>query len=48
MKYTQSVAEKSTVKLTISFTQEEWKDAISKAYIKTRGKYAVPDRKSVV
>ncbi len=42
MKYTQSVAEKSTVKLTISFTQEEWKDAISKAYIKTRGKYAVP------
>ncbi len=42
MKYTQSVGEKSTVKLTISFTQEEWKDAISKAYLKTRGKYTVP------
>ncbi|MBD5583741.1 MAG: trigger factor [Clostridia bacterium] len=42
MKYTQSVAEKSAVKLTISFTEEEWKDAISKAYVKTRGKYSVP------
>ena len=42
MKYTQSVGEKSTVKLTISFTEEEWKEAISKAYLKTRGKYTVP------
>ena len=42
MKYTQSVGEKSTVKLSISFTEEEWQDAISKAYLKTRGKYAVP------
>ena len=42
MKYTQSVGEKSTVKLTISFTEEEWQDAISKAYLKTRGKYTVP------
>lgn len=42
MKYTQSVGEKSTVKLTISFTEEEWQDAISKAYLKTRGKYSVP------
>lgn len=42
MKYTQSVGEKSTVKLTISFTEEEWQDAISQAYLKTRGKYTVP------
>ncbi len=42
MKYTQSVGEKSTVKLTINFSEEEWQDAISKAYLKTRGKYAVP------
>ena len=42
MNYTQAVGEKSTVKLTISFTEEEWKDAIAKAYKKTRAKYAVP------
>lgn len=42
MKYTQSVGEKSTVKLTIDFSEEEWKDAISQAYLKTRAKYAVP------
>ena len=35
MKYTQSVGEKSTVKLTIDFSEEEWKDAVSKAYVKT-------------
>lgn len=42
MKYTHAIGEKSTVKLTISFTEEEWEDAISKAYLKTRGKYTVP------
>lgn len=42
MNYTQAAAEKSTVKLTVTFTGEEWKNAIDKAYIKTRGKYAVP------
>lgn len=42
MKYTQSVGEKSTVKLTITFTEDEWQEAISQAYLKTRGKYAVP------
>ena len=42
MKYTQATGEKSTVKLTITFTEEEWKNAISKAYLKTRGKYTVP------
>jgi len=42
MNYTQAVGEKSTVKLTITFTEEEWQGAISKAYLKTRGKYAVP------
>ena len=42
MKYTQATGEKSTVKLTITFTEEEWKDAIAKAYLKTRGKYTVP------
>ncbi len=42
MNYTQAVGEKSTVKLTITFTEEEWQDAINKAYAKTRGKYSVP------
>lgn len=42
MNYTQAAGEKSTVKLTINFTQEEWEGALSKAYLKTRGKYTVP------
>ena len=42
MNYTHAVGEKSTVKITIDFSEEEWKDAISKAYLKTRGKYSVP------
>ncbi len=42
MKYTYAAAEKSTVKLTIEFTGEEWKSAIDKAYANTRGKYSVP------
>lgn len=42
MNYTYAAAEKSTVKLTITFTGEEWKAAIDKAYAKTRGKYSVP------
>ena len=42
MKYTQAAAEKSTVKLTITFTGEEWKTAIDKAYTRTSGKYSVP------
>ncbi len=42
MNYTQATGEKSTVKLTITFTEEEWKSAINKAYLKTRGKYTVP------
>lgn len=42
MNYTQATGEKSTVKLTITFTEEEWKDAISVAYKKTRGKFTVP------
>lgn len=42
MKYTQSAGEKSTVNLTLTFTEEEWKDAIFRAYKRGRGKYAVP------
>lgn len=42
MNYTQTTGEKSTVKLTITFTEEEWESAINKAYIKTRGKFTVP------
>ena len=42
MKYTQAVGEKSTVKLTITFTEQEWQDALNKSYLKVRGKYAVP------
>ena len=42
MNYTFESAEKSTVKLVITFTGDEWKNAIDKAYMRTRGKYAVP------
>jgi trigger factor len=42
MNYTQQAAEKSTVKLTITFSKQEWDGAIDKAYAKTRGKYTVP------
>lgn len=42
MNYTQSVGEKSTVKLTIKFSEEEWQDAINESYVRTRKKYAVP------
>lgn len=42
MKYTKSTGEKSTVKLSIAFTEQEWQDAINAAYAKVRGKYSVP------
>ena len=42
MKYTKSVGEKSTVKLSITFTEQEWQDAINAAYAKVRGRYSVP------
>ena len=42
MKYTQAVGEKSTVKLTITFSEEEWQAALGAAYLKVRGKYSVP------
>ncbi len=41
MKYTTKVAEKSTVKITMKFDGAEWKDALQKAYLKTRGKFAI-------
>ena len=42
MNYSKSAGEKSTVKITFNFTEEEWKEATQKAYVKTRGKYSVP------
>ena len=42
MKYTKSNGEKSTVKLSISFTEQEWQEAINYAYAKVRGRYSVP------
>ncbi|MCD8286273.1 MAG: trigger factor [Clostridia bacterium] len=42
MEYTKEAGEKSTVKLTIRFTEEEWQEAIMAAYKKVRGKYTVP------
>lgn len=42
MNYTTAPAEKSTVKVTMTFTAEEWEKAIADAYTKTRGKYTVP------
>ncbi len=41
MKYEVAAAEKSTKKITITFTQEEWADANNRAYQKNRGKYVV-------
>ncbi|MDE7158403.1 MAG: trigger factor [Clostridiales bacterium] len=41
MKYEVTPAEKSTVKITFTFTPEEWAEANNKAYVQTRGRYAV-------
>ena len=41
MNYQVENAEKSTVKIAITFTPEEWNEAINKAYQQNRGKYAV-------
>ena len=41
MNYQVENAEKSTVKITITFTPEEWNEAINEAYKQNRGKYAV-------
>lgn len=42
MKYTKAAGEKSTVKVVFNFTEEEWAAATQKAYVRTRGRYAVP------
>ena len=42
MKYTTKAAEKSTVKITMKFDGEEWKNAITKAYNQNKHKYSVP------
>ena len=41
MKYTTKAAAKSTVKITIKFDAQEWKDAQYNAYVKTRGRFAI-------
>ncbi|MDE5897179.1 MAG: trigger factor, partial [Clostridia bacterium] len=41
MKYEVATAEKSTVKITMTFTAEEWAQANDKAYLANRKKYAV-------
>ncbi|MBQ5927420.1 MAG: trigger factor [Clostridia bacterium] len=41
MKHTTKAAEKSTVKIKMTFTADEWKDAINKAYTKLRGRFSV-------
>ncbi len=41
MKYTTKAAEKSTVKITLKFDGTEWKDAQTKAYVKTRNKFSI-------
>ena len=41
MKYTTKAAEKSTIKITLKFDGAEWKDAQTKAYVKTRNKFAI-------
>lgn len=42
MKYTTKAGDKSTVKITIDFSKEEWEDAIAESFKRTRGKYTVP------
>ena len=42
MKYTTTAGEKSTVKITIDFSGEEWEGAIGEAFKRTRAKYSVP------
>ena len=42
MKHTFEIGKKSTVKLTIKLSAEEWNDAINVAYEKTKGKYSIP------
>ena len=41
MKHTTKAAEKSTVKITLKFDGEEWKEALNKAYLKTKNKFVV-------
>ena len=42
MKYTFEKGKKSTVKVTMKLTAEEWGAAINGAYEKTKGRYSVP------
>ncbi len=42
MKYTFEKAKKSTVKIEITLTEKEWKEAVSSAYEKTKGRYSMP------
>ena len=41
MKHTTKANEKSTVKITLKFDGEEWKNAQQQAYLKTRSRFAV-------
>lgn len=41
MKYTTKAAEKSAVKITMTFSKDEWQEAQTKAYVKERGRFAV-------
>ena len=41
MKYTNKVAEKSTISVTFEFDGEEWKKAQQDAYLKNRGRFTV-------
>ncbi len=41
MKYEVAPAEKSTVKITMQFTAEEWNAALNRAYLENRGRYAI-------
>lgn len=42
MKYTFENAKKSTVKIDITLTEKEWKEAVNAAYEKTKGRYSMP------
>ncbi len=41
MNYTKELLEKDRVKFTVEVSEEEWKNALTKAYEKTKGKYQI-------
>ena len=41
MNYTKELLEKDRVKFTVEVSEEEWKNALTKAYEKNKGKFQI-------